>query len=129
RGQAPGEGGEMYRRLARSRDNVMGYEVSGTVTEDDYLEMVTELREVIDDFGGARVLVRVAELPNPDFPRAFSDRIEPLTDELGAVERYALVSDDPDVEEAVAEIDETFPTELRVFDSTEEEVAWDWVSA
>jgi len=119
----------MYRRLARSHDNVMGYEVSGTVTEDDYLEMVTELREVIDDFGGARVLVRVAELPTPDFPRAFSDRIEPLTDELGAVERYALVSDDPDVEEAVAEIDETFPTELRVFDSTEEEVAWDWVSA
>ena len=76
----------MYQRLPRSHDNVMGYEVSGAVTEDDYLEMVTELREVIDDYGGVRVLVRAPELPSPDFPRAFSDRIEPLTDELGAVE-------------------------------------------
>lgn len=119
----------MYQRLPRSHDNVMGYEVSGAVTEDDYLEMVTELREVIDDYGGVRVLVRAPELPSPDFPRAFSDRIEPLTDELGAVERYALVSDDPEAEAAAVEAEENLPTEVRVFDSSLEDDAWSWLSA
>lgn len=119
----------MYRRLARSHDNIMGYEVSGAITEDDYLEMVTELREVIDDFGGARVLVRAPELPSPDFPQAFGDRIQPLTDDLGAVERYALVSDDPDAELAAPEPTQMTPTELRVFDSAQEDDAWRWLSA
>lgn len=118
----------MYRRLPRSHDNVMGYEVSGTVTEDDYLEMVTELRELIDDFGEARVLVRAVELPSPDFPSAFSDRIQPLSDELGAVERYALVSDDPQVDQAVAAAAQAAPPQVRVFDSAREEDAWQWVS-
>ena len=119
----------MYRRLPQSHDNVMGYEVSGTVTEDDYLEMVTELRELIDDFGEARVLVRAPELPSPDFPSAFGDRIQPLSDDLGAVERYALVSDDPQVESAARAAEEVTPAELRVFDSTHEAEAWQWVSA
>lgn len=119
----------MYRRLPQSHDNVMGYEVSGTVTEDDYLEMVTELREAIDDFGGARVLVRAPELPSPDFPSAFGDRIQPLTDDLGAVERYALVSDDPQVESAVRAAAGETPPELRIFDSEREAEAWRWVSA
>ena len=119
----------MYRKLPGSHDEVLGYEITGKVNEDDFQEIVTEVREAIDEFGDARVLTRMPAVPDADYLGAFAKRLYAVRREVGGVERYAVVSDDPRSEWISWLADRVSPIEVRHFDAGQEPDAWQWVSS
>lgn len=118
----------MYRKLPQSHDNVLGYEVAGTVTEEEYRQVAGELREVIDEHGKVRVLVRVPEMPDQELRATLGDRLRFLKDHVGDIERYALVSEDRTAEWLGKVTDKVTPIELKLFSTDEEPQAWQWVA-
>jgi hypothetical protein len=119
----------MYRKLPGSHDEVLGYEVSGQVSEDEYDEIVTEVQEAVDEFGDARVLTRMPEVPGPDYLRTFAERLRFVREAAGGVERYAVVSDAPQAEWISWLAGKVTPIEVRHFEPADEPDAWQWVSA
>ena len=119
----------MYRKLPGSHDEVLGYEISGQVSEDEFHEIATEVQEAIDEFGDARVLTRMVEVPGPEYLRSFGERLRFVRDEAGGLERYAVVSDDPQPEWIEWLADRVTPIEVRHFGQDDEPDAWQWVSA
>ncbi|MEZ4616065.1 MAG: STAS/SEC14 domain-containing protein [Caldilineaceae bacterium] len=47
----------MYRKLSASHGNLLGYELRGRVTEEEYRTLRAELEQAIVEYGGIRVLV------------------------------------------------------------------------
>lgn len=119
----------MYRKLPGSHDDVLGYEVTGRVSEDEYLEIVTEVQETIDEYGDARVLARMPRVPNASYLGEFAERLRYAQQNGGKVERYAVVSDDPKTEWISWLADQVMPIQVRHFPEIEEPEAWQWVSA
>lgn len=119
----------MYRKLPGSHDDVLGYEITGRVSEDEYHEIVTEVREAIDEFGDARILARMPQVPSADYLGTFGERLRFLREDAGGVERYAVVSDDPKSEWISWLADKVTPIEVRHFESSDEPDAWQWVSS
>ena len=58
----------MYRRLGSGDDDVLGFEVEGTISQESFEELLGEVRRAIDRFGGVRLLVRVHGWPAGETP-------------------------------------------------------------
>lgn len=116
----------MYRRLPQSEGNVLGYEVSGGITEDDLDEVATELQEVVDDYGAVSVLVRAPD--GQEIAGTLGDRLRLLKEDIGEVERYALVTDARSAEWVGTIADQVTPVPLQHFESAREQEAWRWLA-
>lgn len=118
----------MYRKLPQSHGNVLGYEVTDRITDDDVQEVATELQEAVDDFGTVNVLVRAPEMPDQKFAGTLGERLRLLTDDIGDVQRYALVTDDTTGEWVRTLAEQVLPVELVHFAPHREAEAWRWLA-
>lgn len=90
----PQEGHEKIRRLEASHDHVIGYSLSGDVTEDEYTQAASELRDEIARHGKIRLLFRLKDLTLSTFFAALDDRFRFVNEHQDDIERVAVVSDD-----------------------------------
>src|ERR687893_747187 len=81
----------MIRRLEESSGNVLGYEVTGKVTEEEVRTLSEEFKAAIAEHGKVRVLVRMRRIPRMGLGAWVEDF--KLTPYAKDVERYAIVSD------------------------------------
>src|ERR671913_673766 len=81
----------MIRRLEESSDNVLGWEVTGKVTEEEVRTLSEEFKAAIAEHGKVRVLVRMRRIPRMGLGAWVEDF--KLTPYAKDVERYAIVSD------------------------------------
>lgn len=116
----------MMRRLEKSHDQVIGYSLSGEVTEDDYIQVASELRDAIAEHGAIRVLFRLSDLELSSFFTALDERLEFVRENRDDVERVAVVTDDTAME-LVSKAAKAAPVELETFSSDDESKAWAWL--
>src|ERR671919_3060733 len=95
----------MIRRLEESSGNVLGWEVTGKVTEEEVRTLSEEFKAAIAEHGKVRVLVRMRQIPRMGLGAWVEDF--KLTPYAKDVERYAIVSDST-VYEWTAKIAEAF---------------------
>jgi hypothetical protein len=117
----------MIRRLEQSHDHVIGYSLSGDVTEDEYTQAASQLRDDIARHGRVRLLFRLSDLSLSSFFSALDDRFRFVDEHQDDIERVAVVTDDTasgvvaKAAKGLSGIDiETFPRE-------DEAKAWAWL--
>jgi SpoIIAA-like len=115
----------MIRRLEESSTDVLGWEVTGKVTEDEVRALSEEFKAAIAEHGKVRVLIQMRRLPRMEIAAWVEDF--KLTPYAKNVERYAIVSDS-NLFEWTSKIAEAFiGGEVRRFEDSRYEEAWRWL--
>lgn len=117
----------MMRRLEQSHDNIIGYSVSGDVTEDDYTLAASQLRDAIAQHGSIRVLFRLSDMSMSSFFTAMDERMRFLKDHGDDIERIAIVTDDTATGMLSRVGQAITPAETETFSPEEESKAWSWL--
>ncbi len=116
----------MYRKLNSSRENILGYHLSGTITKNEVREIERELNAAIERWGKIRMLVELGDLSFPT-PAAVWQDLKFTPQWVKDVERAAVVGN-ATWQQVVTKLAGIFSRgEARYFDSSELQAAWDWV--
>lgn len=84
----------MIQKLDWSKGKNFAYKASGKISKEENVQIFSELREAIRQYGRVRVFVLLPKIAWSD-PRALGVRFAFARDHLFDVERYAIVSDNP----------------------------------
>ncbi|MDF2704155.1 MAG: hypothetical protein K0S10_3101 [Rubrobacteraceae bacterium] len=115
----------MIRRLDESSGNVLGWEVTDKVTEEEVRTLSEEFKAAIAEHGKVRVLIRMRRIPRMGLAAWVEDF--KLTPYAKDIERYAIVSDS-NIFEWTSNVAEAFiGGEVRRFEDSRYEEAWRWV--
>jgi hypothetical protein len=116
----------MYRKLAERKENVLGYHISGTVTDDEIEEIHRDLQSTLRQWGKARLLMEFGELSVPA-PSAIWEDLKLTPEYVKDVERYAIVGDRRWQELATRLVNTVTQGEARYFEDSDLEQAWNWI--
>src|ERR687897_370809 len=109
----------MIRRLEESSGNVLGWEVTGKVTEEEVRTRSEDFKAAIAEHGKVRVLIQMRRIPRMELAAWVEDF--KLTPYAKNVERYAIVSDS-NLFEWTSKIAEAFiGGEVRRFEDSRDE--------
>lgn len=82
----------MIQKLDWSKGKIFAYEASGKISKEENVQIFSELREAIRQYGKVRLFVLLPKMAWPD-PRAVGVRFSFAREHLFDIERYAIVSD------------------------------------
>lgn len=82
----------MYRKLAQSEGNVLGYHWSGTLTQPEVKEIHREIEQALEEHGSVRLLMEIGEVSMPE-PQAALEDLKLTPEYLTKVDRFAIVGD------------------------------------
>lgn len=118
----------MYKKLSRSNENVLGYEIKEVLTEDQLDQILTELEKTIADHGSVQLLVSMPSMPYPD--------LKALDDDLGFwlrhsenIDRYAIVGENPLLEWSSNIANRVTQPDIEYFEQADIDDAWDWIES
>jgi hypothetical protein len=117
----------MMRRLEQSHDHVIGYSLSGDVSEDEYTQAASELRDDIARHGKIRLLFRLKDLSLSSFFAALDDRFRFVNEHQDDIERVAVVSDDTASGVLAKAAGGLSKIDIDTFARDEEPKAWAWL--
>lgn len=117
----------MLRQLEASHDHIVGYSLAGDVTDEEYAQAASELRDAIARFGRIRLLFRLTDLSIQSFFTALDERFRFVQEHADDVERVAIVSDDV-ASELLSRLGAGLAgIEVRHFARDDEQKAWAWL--
>jgi hypothetical protein len=117
----------MIRRLEQSHDHVIGYSLSGEVSDDDYTQAASELRDDIARHGKVRLLFRLRDLSLSSFFTALSDRFRFVSEHEDDIERVAVVTEDTATGVMAKAAKGLSGIEVETFAHDDEATAWAWL--
>jgi hypothetical protein len=117
----------VLRRLEQSEGNVIGYSLAGDVSDDEYTQLVSELRDAITRHGSIRVLFRLSELTASSFFSALDERTQFAKEHREDIERIAIVTDETAATALGKVAEGIHPVDVRTFSTEEEPEAWLWL--
>ncbi len=127
---APTDTGPGIRTFATTRDNVLGFEMNGTLTGDDLKPIIDEFQSFMDNHEHVRLLNRVRHFGfNPSI--LFQSGLMSMKlAALKKVERYAIVGAPAWMDKAAGVMNPLVPDmDVRTFPADKEAEAWDWLGA
>lgn len=119
----------MYRQLQASHDNVLGFQFSGTITEQEAKEIMDHLSRVIRREQSVCLLVKLPEEPEHTQLAALNERLRFFRDHADRIERYALVTSKTSLKWASRAAHVLSPMEVRPYELSEEDEAWRWLES
>jgi hypothetical protein len=117
----------MIRRLEKSHDEVVGYSLAGEVTDDEYTQMASELRDDLARFGTIRLLFRLSDLSLSSFFSALDERIRFVKENQDQIERVAIVTDDTAAGVLSKAAESLGRIDIETFSQEDEAKAWAWL--
>jgi hypothetical protein len=115
----------MLSKLDEGTSNVLGYEVKGKLTEEEFEALSKEFKVVIAKYDKARLLLRMNEIPRMELGAVAEDlKLAPYA---GEIERYAIVGDSAVVEWVEKLGGSLISGEVKHFEDSQYEEAWRWV--
>jgi len=116
--------------LQTTDHNVFAYEINGRIREKDIKTAVKEVKPFFERDGKINVLARMKDFKGFDLSAVLDDDLVWMKYKaLSKVGRYAVVGASNWVRNLLELISPVFSVEIRVFDASEEEAAWEWVGA
>ena len=117
----------MLKKLDEGTGNVLGYEVKGKLTQKEFEALSVEIKSTVAEHGRIRLLIRMNEIPKMDLGALAEDlKLAPYANDL---ERYAIVSDSTPVGWAEKLGDVFISGEVKHFEDSQYEEAWDWIQS
>ncbi|HBN79171.1 MAG TPA: STAS/SEC14 domain-containing protein [Planctomycetaceae bacterium] len=118
----------MITRIDKSKDNILGFTLSGKLHDEDYKFFVPAVDEVIAAHGKVRLLAHFVDFHGWDLHAGWDD-IKFATTHCTKVDRIALVGDKR-WEEWMAKVCKPFTmAKIQYFDATKIDEAWEWLEA
>ena len=117
----------MFEKSDRSSDKVIGLKLSGKLLHEDYQQFIPKLEALIGEHGSIRCLIEMSEFHGFE-PRALWDELKFDTTHASKIERCAVVGNRA-WERWTTNLSKPlfFRAQLRYFDASELEEAWDWI--
>jgi stage II sporulation SpoAA-like protein len=116
----------MFKKLAQSSENIVGYKVIGKLLDKDYKELIPVLEGLIEQHGKLRFLMDMTEYKGASIKAAMDDLMFDLKHDK-EIERCAVVGNKT-WEEWIVKISKVFMKgEIRYFDIHEIDQAWEWI--
>ncbi len=118
------------RFIQTTNENVVAYEVDGRLREKDIKNAVEAMKPYFERDGKVNVLARLKDFNGFDLTAVFDDDLAKLKYKaLSKVDKYAVVGAKPWMRNFLELLAPLFSVQLRVFESSEEAAAWEWVGA
>ena len=117
----------MVEVLDQSSGKLIGLKVSGKLLHEDYQTFVPMLEKLIEEHGSVRCLIEMTDLHGIE-PRALWDEIQFDVHHARQIERCAVVGDRT-WEAWMTRLSRPifFNAEIRYFDVSEKDKAWEWI--
>ena len=113
-----------------TNENVFAWEVDGRIREKDIREAFDAFEPFLKKDGKLNALVRMRNYSGFDLSAVLDDRLLRVKyAALSKIERYALVGAKPWMRNLAELFGAVIGPEVRVFDESEEDEAWEWVGA
>lgn len=117
----------MLKKLDEGTGNVLGYEVEGKLTREEFDALAKEFKMVVAEHGKVRLLIRIPEMPAVEFGAVAEDlKLSPYARDI---ERYAIVGDTAVAEWAEKIGDPLISGEIKHFEGSQYDEAWRWVQS
>lgn len=116
----------MLKKLETSEKNILEYEVTGKITDEENDMVLREVKSLIEEYGSVKILVRAHSIPTPELS-SVSDRLSFAKNYLDKIEKYALVTDSKILSAIEKIVDPAMKMELKVFPADKEEEARAWL--
>lgn len=127
---APAEAGPSIHFIQTTNENVFAYEVDGRLRERDIKSAVEALKPFFDREGKFNVLARMKDFHGFDLLSIFDDNLIKLKLKAPSrIARYAVVGPKPWIRNLLELVNPLVSTDVRTFDESEEDAAWEWVGA
>ena len=117
----------MYERLDLGAPDVLGYEIKGSVTEEDYEHAASELREAIESHDSINLLVRIPGEPDTDMDSG-DGPIDFVMEHDDQVNRVAVVGEASRVKWLARLGKAKIAPKVKRFDLDDEDDARAWVA-
>lgn len=117
----------MYQQLEGSHGNILGYQLSDTVTEQEAREILAQISSVIDRRHSVCLLIKLPEAPDHDYLTKLNRRLRFFRDHADRIERYAIVTDKTLRKWASRAANVLTPMNVRPYELDEEDAAWNWL--
>lgn len=118
----------MIVRQTGSAPNIVEYFLQGKLSKEENEELLTDLKERIEEHGEVHLLVVLEGVPKVELS-AIPERLSFAKDHLKNIGRYALVSDSKVVDAAAGMYDNVTNIEFQTFAPDETAEAKTWLEA
>jgi hypothetical protein len=106
--------------------NIVGIELSGTLTEDDYNAIVPHLEHTMEAHTTSRAFFALDDVDGWEPDEVWSDWAFDIR-HVRTLDKVAIVSDDP-WDEWMKKVEVLFPSStIHTFDADARDDAWDWL--
>ena len=118
----------MIEELPRSEGNSLGYEVTDTLSKEEYEEILANVELAIDKYGSAKLLLDLSRVSDSyaEFD-AYEEDFDFYLRHGDEMECYAVVGDDSVHEWGTKLGDRVTETDLEFFDAKSLDEAWEYV--
>jgi hypothetical protein len=116
----------MFRKLSESSEKILGFKVSGKLTDEDYKAFVPQIEKIIQEFGRISLLLELDDFHGWDLGAAWDDFKFGLKHNKD-LKRVAIVGDKK-WEEWMARLAKPFmKAEVKYFEGSQLQDAWKWL--
>ncbi|MBK9165764.1 MAG: STAS/SEC14 domain-containing protein [Acidobacteria bacterium] len=116
--------------LHTNSPNVIAWEVDGRIRDQDIKTAVEHMKPLFEKEGNINVLARMKNYGGFDLLAVLDDDLIKLKFKAASkIEKYAVVGGAPWMRNFLELMNAVISTDIKVFDSNEEERAWEWVGA
>lgn len=118
----------MIEELPRSEGNSIGYEVTDTLSEDEYEEILADVEAAIEEHGSAKLPLALSDVSDSyaEFD-AYEEDFGFYLRRGEDTECYAVVGDDSVLERGTELSDRVTETDIEFFDAENLDDAWEYV--
>jgi hypothetical protein len=117
----------MFQKLSESSEKVLGFKVSGKLTDEDYKVFVPQIEKIIQEFGRISLLLELDDFHGWDLGAAWDDFKFGMKHSKD-FKRVAIVGDKK-WEEWMARLAKPFmKAEVKYFEGSQLQEAWEWLN-
>ncbi|MEO8573899.1 MAG: STAS/SEC14 domain-containing protein [Pyrinomonadaceae bacterium] len=127
---APVAPGASIHFLQTTSENVFAYEINGRLRERDIRSAVDAVKPFLDRDGKFNVFARMKDFSGFDLLSVFDDKlIKVKLKAPSKIDKYAVIGPKPWIRNLLELVNPLVSTEIRTFEASEEDAAWEWVGA
>lgn len=116
----------MSAQIGKMLDNIVGIRLTEVATDQEMAQITEAMRRAIIESGKIRLLVEIEDFRHMD-PESLIEKLEFAVSAVKDIERMAILSRRIWIKAWIQAGGLILPTEMKVFDDSEKEAAWQWI--
>jgi hypothetical protein len=116
----------MFKKIPESAGNVLGFQVTGEVTKEDYKDLTTQVQAIVDEHGSINLLLDLERF-KAETPAAWREDLKFGRTYHKKIAKLAIVGDKSWQHLLATLADPFYARESRFFHTADHAEAWAWL--